>query len=423
MLNRSPEWFIPPATDQNTQGLHVRFIESLLRYSRRWKALSLSHLPAHALAPFNRLTSEDLPLLEEFRDPGMLSNNFISPGMTANDIQYSSFISTVGNLPSLRNLRISFRGEFDLPPQFEWSRLTVLHIRFSRSPGSFDSLSSLQRISQLCPLLAECTLSLRYPVAGAEPAQETSRIESQEWRSLQKLDLSLTGPGSTSFAYYISTLFRSITIPALKHLSLFVKCHQFHTQAPNDPPSPRPIHVDQAIEDLVLRSQCELARLDLTIPSWDNLGMTLDVLPSLTTFNVDPSFSTVFPAELPIGTSSFETIFQALMPSAGSIRCPKLEKLSINRCLTQNAVDLVDLADARARTTPLQVLRARFGMLSVGNIRTLKSVLESGKSKGLGRKIQCEFTRQNPADYFDDPYPFAGGLEIGSEVLSGELGG
>ncbi|KAL0562877.1 hypothetical protein V5O48_019201 [Marasmius crinis-equi] len=245
-------------------------------------------------------------------------------------------------------------------------------------------------------------------------------MESQEWGSLQKLDLTLTGPNSAPFTHFILTLFGSITVPALTHLSLLLNCYQPLPQAdlaPDDFPSPHPIHIDQVIEDIVVRSQCDIAHLDLTIPCWDNLGTTLDGLPSLTTLNVDLSFS-ASRTDTPSGTSPFQTIAETLMPSAGSIRCPRLENLSITSCLAQNAMALVELADTRARTTLLKLLRAKFGSLSAAQIGSLKSALELGKSKGLGRKIQWQFTRQDPADYFDDPYPFVAGAYPDLETLS-----
>ncbi|KAL0574182.1 hypothetical protein V5O48_007773 [Marasmius crinis-equi] len=402
MRNRSSQWFMGPTpVDKSTKELHVRFVESLIRYSRRWKVLSLSHLPPHALALFSALTSVDMPLLEEFRDPEYMPHTFSTSN---SDTQFPPLLTTVGTLPSIRNLWISARE--GLPPDIQWSQLTVL--KLSHSTEHFESVSTLQRISRLCPLLSECTLSsLRY----SDASTETSRMESQEWGSLQKLDLTLTGPNSASFTHFILTLFGSITVPALTDLSLLLNCYlplpQAHL-APDDFPSPQPVRVDQAIEDIVVRSQCDIARLDLTIPSWDNLGTMLDGLPSLTTLDVDPSFSVPLTGT-PSETPPFQTIAETLMPSAGSIRCPRLEKFSITNCLARNAMALVDLADTRARTTPLQLLRAKFGCLSAAQIGSLKLALELGKSKGLGGKIRWQFTRQDPANYFDDPRPFAAG--------------
>ncbi|KAL0566591.1 hypothetical protein V5O48_015419 [Marasmius crinis-equi] len=417
MINRSSQWFFPGTPDQATQDLHVRFIESLIQYSRRWKCLLLSHIPAHAMEPFNALTRHDLPLLEEFRDPGMLRNSFGSLPMLHSDDHTPPFVTTVGSLPSLRNLRITLRGRFNLSPQFQWGRLTVLRVTSVGLIESLEFVSSLQRLSNLCPLLSECTLSLQYPNLGAGTAEAPASIESQEWQSLRKLNLTLTGGvmGGSSDARLvpcISRLFESITVPALTRLSLFINCSHIEF-GPNGIPSAHPSNVDQALHNLIVRSQCELTHLDLSIPSWDNPGVTLDALPSLVALNVDISLAQQPSPNMSNGTFLLRNIAQSLM----SVTCPVLEQFSITSCVPEDTAVLVDLVNARARGTPLKSLRAKFGVLSAAGIRTLTSASELAKSKGLGGKIEWEFSRQKPADYFDYPYPLGVG-SADTEVLS-----
>ncbi|KAL0575408.1 hypothetical protein V5O48_006562 [Marasmius crinis-equi] len=217
----------------------------------------------------------------------------------------------------------------------------------------------------------------------------------------------------------ISHLFGSITAPALTHLSLFLKCSHVEFGPDGIAYQAYPSNAEQAIRDFIVRSQCELTHLDLSIPFWNNPGATLDALPSLVALNTE-DLSRI-PQHRP-NTSNrtllIRDLARALMPSAGSIRCSVLEHFSIASCPPEDTAVLVDLAAARARITPLKLVRAKFGVLSATEIRALTPALELAKSKGLSGKIKWEFSRQKPADHFDyDPYP----LDMGSadtEVLS-----
>ncbi|KAL0575410.1 hypothetical protein V5O48_006564 [Marasmius crinis-equi] len=420
MLNRSSQWFIPLASDQATHDLQIRFVEFIIRYSRRWKCLSLSHIPAHAMEPFNTLTRHDLPLLEEFHDPGMLRNAFDPVPLPSSGVHAPPFIARVGSLPSLRNLRISLPSGFNISPQFQWGQLTILHVTFASPLESVEFASCLRRLSNLCPLLSECRLSLRYPNPGTGTDEEPSSIESQEWRFLERLNLSLTGGiggSSVRLASSISSLFGTITVPALTRLSLFVQCSLIEYGL-SDIPSAHPSNVDQILQNLIVRSQCELTHLDLSIPSWDNPELTLDVLPSLVALNVDISLSPRSHPNPSNKTSMVRNIAQTLLPAAGSVRCSGLEQFSVTSCSPEDTVILVDLADARARTgIALKSLRAKFGVLSVAGIKSLTSALELAKSKGLSGKIEWEFSRQKPADHFDYPYPLGMG-SADTEIIS-----
>ncbi|KAL0057780.1 hypothetical protein AAF712_015572 [Marasmius tenuissimus] len=352
------------------------------------------------MSPLNALTREDLPLLKEFREVGLLQHREADFASHSTSLSLP-FIETLGKIDSMRDLAINIVSDVDLGLPFQWSHLTVLKLSVSRS--SLGCVSFVQRVSQLCPLLVECTLLVPYRDTTIDPLSTGQHQVSQEWAHLRKLDITLSGPSNSSVEETVFHLFESITTPSLTHLSLCLNCFPVPG---HDAPF---YHSGRGLSfhNLIARSHCKLTELDLNIPLPESLGDTLDLLPSLTALTLD-----TVPSD---DETSFDLIFRTL--TSHPARCRNVRTLAITSCHPRDSLPLVDLIESRRRDSDLTLFRANFATFpsSSADIRVLEVALEVAKSRELGVDIRWEYVRQNFPDIRDSPYPF---IESPLDVLT-----
>ncbi|KAL0059763.1 hypothetical protein AAF712_013489 [Marasmius tenuissimus] len=378
---------------------HSDFTKIMVKYSRRWKSIALSHLPASALAPFNALSKEDLPLLEDFEEDAIMERE-----ARLNPSQYPPpFIHAVGASPSLRRLRITAlvdSAPLNLP--VHWARLHLLELRLPVSAApSIESVPFMHLLVESCPLLSECVLSIQENVII--PTHST--VQSKHWNRLRRLNLELTGWWSEEFESGVNDIFESFTAPALTHLSFSLTVFY-------------PLGIDGNIEryyptdkhlpfrNFIARSQCVLESLKLSMPLGDGFCGTLDNLTSLTTLSLSsPTWNENLHPRDSSFLSHLGAVIEALMPSEGSVRYPNVERLTFRFCTPQHALALVALIESRARAARLGCFAADFGIVLPRNAKILTSALDLVKSKDLGVKIDWRFhVIPTGMHHYDNPY-------------------
>ncbi|KAL0571481.1 hypothetical protein V5O48_010485 [Marasmius crinis-equi] len=312
------------------------FMKMLVGFSRKWKSLSLSSLPPSFLRPLEALTPGDLPLLEEIRDVGtlvQLNPYFYNPPPVAPEVRFPE------HSPALRTLHITLRNWSDFDPvSVRWARLTVLNLNFwKRMNGPWI----FHRLAQLCPLLTEFTVDLGGWGSGSSDHQLSPR---NEWTHLRKLNFTVRAPGAPRSAEQpdagslpeVRNILESITTPALTHLHI-----RYHY---NDVISPDQesydlitnLNADISLYDLIVRSRCVLAFLELSIPLGPQFPMVLSILPSLTTISLDLLASSA-EAVTSHQLSQLDTILDSLMPADDGAKCPNLRTIQLSSCHSHNA--------------------------------------------------------------------------------------
>ncbi|KAK1227780.1 hypothetical protein PQX77_009206 [Marasmius sp. AFHP31] len=363
------------------------FTEIMAKYSRRWKSIRLSHLPASALAPFDALSKEDLPLLEDFEEDAIMERE-----ARLNPNQYPpAFMHAVGASPSLRRLHITAPAEstpLSLPIHWATLRLLELRLPFSVTPG-IESIPFMHLLVESCPLLSECILTIQNNMII--PTHSNGPVQSKHWNQLRRLNLELTGWCSEDFESSVNRIFESLTTPALTHLS-FTLTVLYPLGTDDNIERLYPTDKDLPFRNFIARSQCILESLKLTMPLGDGFYGTLDNLTSLTTLSLSsPTWNEQLYPRDPSFLSHLGAVIQTLMPSEESIRYPNVERLAFRPCTPRHALALVDLIESRARVARLKCFAADFGIVLPRNARILESALELVKSKDLGIKIDWRF--------------------------------
>ncbi|KAL0573079.1 hypothetical protein V5O48_008890 [Marasmius crinis-equi] len=268
----------------------------------------------------------------------------------------------------------------------------------------------MQRLARSSPLLCE----FAYTSFDHSIRTNETPLDALQFIHLRALKLTFICEQVPIFGSLFN-VFESFTAPALTDLSLVV--NPFHSW--DSEPFSYPINGNLPFHDFVLRSQCELSSLQLSMPlAEESLKKTLSLLSSLSSFIVDTSLSPGY-LHFPVSSANYlDIIVRALSPSNESIRCPALKDLYVTSCRPGEAIVLVNLIEARTvHTTELESLRAKFQTSSRTGVGMLKSALELGKSKGLGVKIKWEYRKQY-SEGLDSSYPFATSLSD-PEVLVG----
>ncbi|KAL0565115.1 hypothetical protein V5O48_016918, partial [Marasmius crinis-equi] len=393
------------------EDYYLDFMQMIAAQSRRWKSLSLSHLPLPFFQSFRTLTAVDLPLLETVRlldrvsfqdtDAPMQPINTSAFNLYDHPIEPNSpIISVIQQSPAIQSLRIELQQQSDLDGIIlPWSRLTVIDLRFY---APHDGFYVLQRLSQLCPSVVNCSLVVEpeaeLPISNSGP--------STEWTHLHDLNLIFMGNPGEAYDSEIHRTFDAITTPALIHLSVRIG-YGYHTDQ-NEADCTAAVANDVPFHSLIERSQCQLLTLDINILLGPKFSKTLHSLPSLKSLTIHPLTRRITPnfsegedaATVHIapdqGTIQLETVLEALTPLQGRIACPELEHIQL--CLRPNqAESFFGLVDARATcTSRLKTFTASFGILAQADIDVVKSAQRTAESRELGVPIGWKFVRDTP---------------------------
>ncbi|KAK1218351.1 hypothetical protein PQX77_018967 [Marasmius sp. AFHP31] len=374
--------------------IYADCIGTIANHCTRWKSLFLSHVIPSAVKQFHRLSPENLPLLETFRDVGLPFDWDISLGQSRREL-----LQAVGNSPSLRKLHITVRAVTDFNLPIRWGNLRQLQVQASIDLP--DCVSLVQKVVESCPILLECFFS--FSLTSSDQFQPSSVLACRgEWNHLRQLRIGFRGRVDQTFYSAVLNIFESITTPVLTHLSL-----SFQTYGADDFGDGYPRDSDLPFHSLITRSRCSLKSLDLFIPLGAGLKKILNELPSLTTLSLSsPAWDPLSDTNEPI-TSQLEPVLQTLMSSEGeSGPYPNIERLVFRHYPPQQAFALVDLIESRARSTRLRSLTVEFGQVSSNKLSNLvKSALTSVENKQLGVKIEWNY-KEPARTCFDGPHVF-----------------
>ncbi|KAG7089013.1 hypothetical protein E1B28_010726 [Marasmius oreades] len=370
----------------------------LLQHSRRWETLSLNRVSRQVL---QMLAGGDAPQLNKLMvvsphlhfwgsDPGSQSNDF-----------FTSVTDTLEKwrVRALHTERIPEHVLVSRAPH--WARLTELRVI---SPINDLPCLFISKITELCPLLVQCTLKFSHyrhdPTSG--PAPEPFSGQPRKWSNLQKLALSFLGysPGRHGSLLLddISNTFGVFTAPSLTDLGLSLYNWDYSSVALLKRIPETPFH------RFLLRSGSgtTLTRLAVDLPLREDVLIdSLQVLTSLTELKIGRGGGA--DVESWGGSSSVgsrdrdplinERLLQALTPAPhNSIICPNLKDLDLSTPSSHHVYALVRLASSRAngtsRTARLESFKVSFGeqlkwVVELLTCQHVQSALEEVRSKGV----------------------------------------
>ncbi|KAL0577922.1 hypothetical protein V5O48_004061 [Marasmius crinis-equi] len=350
----------------------------------RWKHLWLFLLPPPIFQPFHKLVAEDLPLLETVVE----STSLLNVADPSRSLDHNSpILSVLQQSPALQTLLMELGRESDIEYiPLRWSQLTTLQIEFTHPTSGFDAL---QRLSQLCPSLFECTLIIYIDLV--EPIPDVTPY--REWTYLRKLNLLFAGCSEGAYDSEIRRTFAAVTTPALIHLSVGIS--YTHHVGEHDPDCIAAMENNVPFHILLERSHCELLSLDIHILLPPTFSKTLRLLPKLHILTIRCLTLRSMPSGEDMDSNKqFSNAIQALIPSQGCVICSNLEQIRFMGFLPHHTMSLLALVDARIRHTDLKSLSAVFGMLSQADIEVLESAQQQARAREFGVRIEWEFERK-----------------------------
>ncbi|KAK1219108.1 hypothetical protein PQX77_018192 [Marasmius sp. AFHP31] len=365
-------------------------IGTIAEYCMRWRSISLVNVTPSAVDRFSGMSARELPLLEAFSDIGPDNNRMFPPSHPQ-----PAFFHAVGNSPSLRKLRTTFHTTSDFNLPIRWRHLRLLEIQVY--VGLPECVSLIHKIVESCPLLSDCIV--RFSIQFSQQFQSDESIaHHREWYNLRRLGITFDGFVNETFHSTVLDIFESLTVPSLTHLSLSVPIVGAESER----------DIDLPFHNLITRSQCKLESLELQMSYGTGLERTLDELTALTTLSIGrPSLVVYVHGDEPKSIHLNAEVTTTLMASEGSIRCPNVERLILRRYHPQQAFELVELIESRARLTRLKSFMVDFGDIrSKKSTQIVTSALTSLESKQLSVEVEWKFR---------DPYTNFGG---GSYVRS-----
>ncbi|KAL0070021.1 hypothetical protein AAF712_002918 [Marasmius tenuissimus] len=393
----------PPAVNSSESSPCRVLTDALEHYSHRWKTLSLdSGVRASQLRSFERLTREDLPLLETVyigKLALLVENNPSTAPPTLPREDLTPFANLLPQLPSLRSLHSQPASPTVLNLASTCHRLTQLALSVHIPPTV-----ALRQLATSCRALN--TLTIRSNLAFMPPEDVAATVlfpgvPPIEWHSLQEFNLLLEGS-----AYYIGSLsnisfhpllkstFDSIITPQLRRLFI-----QFAWA--RSPPAP----VDSDIVPFqgFIDSSPYLAHLKITgynILKAEALSRCLQLAPSLITLRLQAR------SRPPRGEGLRKRHWEfpptnwldELLSSLNDLSaCPEMKMLDCGRCRSSDINSILQFAQGEVRSLTLKRLRVDLGQLSEEEVRTVnfdavvRTLNTLRKTKDLSCDLEWEF--------------------------------
>ncbi|KAK1221276.1 hypothetical protein PQX77_015936 [Marasmius sp. AFHP31] len=337
------------------------------------RTLSLdSGVKASHLRPLERLTKEDLPLLETIYigKPAFLvagANPSALPTPPLEDP--TSFAKLLPQLSSLRSFHTQPRVPLALDTVSTYRRLTQLTLSSSILPNA-----ALRQIAMSCRVLSTLTLQLFFHSSRENVA--LSQEAPVDWPSLRELNLQLEGAGyyiggrndAPSFHPVLKGTFDSILAPQL--CRLFVQFGTF---------TYRPVEDVVPFQGFIAGSPC-LTHLHVqgyNVLDPEALSRCLQFAPSLTALTVRPCteyfsglrrlrrLTVIFPS--PVWVPKLLSSLNDL----GS--CPEMKMLDFGGCKPDNINSIVEFVQGEGRSSKLKHLRADLDFLREEEVRAVTS--------------------------------------------------
>ncbi|KAL0574102.1 hypothetical protein V5O48_007861 [Marasmius crinis-equi] len=372
------------------------FMELLAQYSYRLKAVKFQDyndmLAPEVLKPFVKLTSNDLPLLEDVDvSVDLLRYDNDADPPTTEPTPLANLLSTVSGL---HTFHISQAPTDAIMAQ--WASLA--HLKIGTQEPLSDPVFFIARIMDSCPLLSSLILFLMIdrPHAGGviqrwpnhTPIQ-MAHLRSFDMRSYD-VEMRLEYPHSAGelLSGRLSAMFQRVHAPALESLAIHPE-RSFSGISATDALSFTYLGSTMPFHDMILQSDCRITHLDLgyfLVANPDALFETLTLCPSLISLKLSVNVAGLGPYFLAQERQDIEshisrqlvTLLRSL--SSPPIRCMLIEELYLEGCCTGAVDPILILANALPR---LKCLSADFGGLTKMNDRIRAAVTELRKVRGM----------------------------------------
>ncbi|KAK1227656.1 hypothetical protein PQX77_009331 [Marasmius sp. AFHP31] len=378
MVDNTPSSF---AVTGFNSSPYTALMDLLACYSHRWRTLALdSGVKTPHLRPLERLTREDLPLLESIyiTKVSLLVEVASSPNPSVSPREDPTpFANLLSQLPSLRSLHSRPGCNLVVDIASTYRRLTHLTVSLSIPPAA-----ALRQIAMSCRGLSTLTIqSFFYPSQqGGAAAPVLPLNENQiDWPSLQELNLQLEGSGYYTGAYnspafhpVLRGTFDEIVAPQLRRL--FV---QFG-------PTPQPVKDAVPFQGFVARSPrlTHLYILGYNALDPEALSRCLQYTPSLTSLTVRPrmQFFSSRPDVRTLARIPPMVIFPPpewvpkLLSSLNDLgSCPEMESFRCGGCMPVDLNHIIKFVHGESRLSMLKHVRAELGSLRQEGVRTVTS--------------------------------------------------
>ncbi|KAJ7259875.1 hypothetical protein C8J57DRAFT_1185055 [Mycena rebaudengoi] len=308
------------------------FMDIILPYRRRWKAMKFLSVAAEVMSQLHSLQPVEFPLLE---------------AMEITDRENRTPLDFLSIPPRLRSITVIFRfSEISIPP-CPWNQITILRLQSSAYMTFTENTVTIQNLMEAlayCVELRECHLGFS---SGSESSAISTPSPTIAHITLRKLRvLSLSGPMWIHPTFSLETFLDHFILPALDGVLVG------YEGTPWPGLSQGPVaDICRGLESLVSRSPCNLGTLALNNIREDNMQLLIQCLrkcPSLLALCLRYSFNTR------LSESDAFMILAALDPSPASATalCPILTSLSLQYLDTTDNTHSAIVALLRSRCQP-----------------------------------------------------------------------
>ncbi|KAJ8078181.1 hypothetical protein PM082_000387 [Marasmius tenuissimus] len=403
MVDKSPSSPLAPV-DTESENPYTASMGLLVRYSHRWRILALdSRIKASHLRPLERLTAEDLPILEIVYagSLGLLALRTTgTPPSTLPPRSPTAFADILPKLPSLHSLHLRRASKSLLDVQSCCLRLTELTLIFAiEDPNPIESLREVAKASRALKVL-----TIQSYLLPRRTALLTTVIpdvgDAVSLPSLRELNLLLEGTlhsrqdGVRTFHPHMRNTFNSIDAPQLRRL--FVQLGRPSTSTMADETLPLHNLITTSPHLTHLQISCyrslkaeALSRSLLSAPSLNTLILRACPFPGPTRQKTQNSVP-------PLG---WTTILLSALNGLGS--CPELKVLDCGKCWTDDIDSILEFVQVEGRLSKLKHLQADLGSLTAEDVHavfspqlmaTLSTLREA---KGVAVNLQWEEVEAN----------------------------
>ncbi|KAJ7025182.1 hypothetical protein C8F04DRAFT_1129525 [Mycena alexandri] len=376
-LNRSGDCplfisvFVPFGFEQNVRP----FVDVIVPYSHRWKSLKLLPATREDLPAMWNLTPEDIPILEVLE----ISDQQSESGPNPNWLRFFTIP------PNLRRIALTcFNAEAPLP-SCPWNHITSLCLESRRSFFQLDALQLVQLLAQ-CQNLETCRLV--FPIGDAQ-AFPPPLVSLPQITLLHLETLAITADILVNSTFNIGQLMATLIVPALRELNLTPI--SYHIYNPDITEAPAVSDMILAMDDLLLRSSCDLREISIQFNTGDadTLLQSLRRSPNLTTLSLSYLLTMNNPIDL------MPVLVELTRTESFTGLCPNLTDLRLMQCdqRTEFHPVLKALIESRCGPSPAGFVRLRNVHLALW----IHSTLDTDEL--AARIAPCKASIINPRDY------------------------
>ncbi|KAL0563316.1 hypothetical protein V5O48_018756 [Marasmius crinis-equi] len=394
--------------DQSASALHIArtgFTELVAQYSHRWGTLVFGFATETLdLSPFDRLTPQDLRLLEDVHGFGTLFFRHMRPAVSdPGSANLSPLAHLLSRASSLRRLKLINESiiQTTLSLPLAWSRLTELSISLA-SRNSLTPGQVIRALAKQCRSLITFSLENEWRIRHTDHDIDVNSSPF-EWPSLQDLSLSFRCPcftsnpdGSSTLLPVIANTFMAVVFTSLTRFSVCIEDRSHN---------PSQALMDTApFEALLLSSQRSLVSLEVSCPQYFTLEALLRVLRplnALTSLNLGHTTASLgrvmHEGDAPSDRAYYwcSMLLQAIDSDYENV-CPGLEEVGFWRCYVNEVDALLRFAVQRPK---LRAFRVDFGQAASRFSLESRAEMEVLRERGVGMSWSyMEVVKDQPHD-------------------------